>query len=130
MEGSQLVFLVTNYWEYASAETEFTQGKNVTDACVAAGVSRIIFSSLLHVREATNGRLSHVPHFDSKANVEKYIRQSGLNSTPISNVSALRPSLPSAPGSCASSSEGTAGLEGALRARPLTFFLFIVRALN
>ena len=44
-------------------------------------MSRIIFSSLLHVSEATNGRLSHVPHFDSKANVEKYIRQSGLSCT-------------------------------------------------
>lgn len=38
----------------------------------------LIFSSLHHVTEATKGRLTHVPHFDSKANVEKYIRASGV----------------------------------------------------
>ena len=27
------------------------------------------------------GRLSHVPHFDSKADVEEYIRQSGVPAT-------------------------------------------------
>lgn len=31
--------------------------------------------------ESTKGRLTHVPHFDSKANIEKYIRASGLQCT-------------------------------------------------
>jgi uncharacterized protein YbjT (DUF2867 family) len=78
LSGSHTVFLVTNYWETANGDVEFSQGKNVTDAANKAGVSYIIFSSLHHVTEETKGRLSHVPHFDSKANIERYIRASGL----------------------------------------------------
>lgn len=53
----------------------------MTDVAKSVGVSYIIFSSLHHVTESTKGRLSHVPHFDSKANIEKYIRASGLKCT-------------------------------------------------
>ncbi|CAI7572424.1 unnamed protein product [Penicillium bialowiezense] len=81
LKGSHTVFLVTNYWETMNADIEYSQGKNVTDVCKALGVSHLIFSSLHHVTEETKGRLTHVPHFDSKANVEKYIRASGIGST-------------------------------------------------
>ena len=81
LQGSHTVFLLTDYWANGSAAIEFAQGKNATDAAKAVGVSHIIFSSLHHVTEATKGRLAHVPHFGSKANIEKYIRQSGLNAT-------------------------------------------------
>lgn len=70
---------MTNYWEKMNGGIEFSQGKNVTDVSKAVGVSHLIFSSLYHVTEETKGRLTHVPHFDSKANVEKYIRASGVN---------------------------------------------------
>ncbi|KAJ5933986.1 hypothetical protein N7454_006315 [Penicillium verhagenii] len=77
--GSHAVFLVTNYWETMNADTEYTQGKkNVADVSKAVGVSHLIFSSLHHVKNETKGRLTRVPHFDSKANVEKYIRNSGV----------------------------------------------------
>jgi uncharacterized protein YbjT (DUF2867 family) len=59
-------------------DVEYSQGKNVADVSKAVGVSHLIFSSLHHVKEQTNGRLINVPHFDSKANVEKYIRASGV----------------------------------------------------
>lgn len=96
LEGSHTVFLVTNYWETPNGETEFSQGedetefslekdepefsqgKNVTIVAKNVDVSYIIFSSLHHVTEATKGRLSNVPHFDNKANIEKYIHASGL----------------------------------------------------
>ncbi|RMJ25014.1 3-beta hydroxysteroid dehydrogenase/isomerase family [Aspergillus sp. HF37] len=81
LQGTHTVFLVTNYWEYHSGETEFAQGKYVTDVASAVGVSHLIFSSLVHVTEATDGRLTHLPHFDSKAEIERYIRQSGLDAT-------------------------------------------------
>ncbi|RHZ66421.1 hypothetical protein CDV55_106805 [Aspergillus turcosus] len=81
LRGTHSVFLVTNYWETANGDIEYSQGKNVTDVAKNIGVSHIIFSSLPHVMEATNGRLSHVPHFDSKANIEKYIRGSRLQCT-------------------------------------------------
>ncbi|KAL1841905.1 hypothetical protein VTJ49DRAFT_6427 [Mycothermus thermophilus] len=72
--GSHTVFLVTNFWETRSLEAEVSQGRNVADAARDAGVSQLIFSSLLDVSEHTGGRLAHVPHFDAKAAVERYIR--------------------------------------------------------
>lgn len=77
--GTHTVYLVTNYWEYRNGQTEFQQGKNVTDVAKEVGVSSIIFSSLMHVAEVTKGRLRNVPHFDSKAKIEKYIKESGLH---------------------------------------------------
>lgn len=78
VQGAHTVFLVTNFWESMSADKEVAQGKVVTDASKAAGVQRIIFSSLINVTEASGNRLSHVSHFDSKAGIEKYIRGSGV----------------------------------------------------
>ena len=81
IKGSDTVFLVTNYWESAKYYVEFGQGKNVADAAKEAGVQHLIFSSLLHVGKLTNGRLSHVPHFEAKADIEEYIRKSGVPSS-------------------------------------------------
>lgn len=75
------MFLVTNYWESKSADTELAQGKNVADAAKESGVSHLIFSSLLNVTDASGGRLTHVPHFDAKADIEKYILSTGVPST-------------------------------------------------
>lgn len=78
IKGSHTVFLVTNYWESGKASVELAQGRNVADAAKEAGVSHLIFSSLLNVTQATGGRLKHVPHFDAKADIEKYIKASGV----------------------------------------------------
>lgn len=78
VKGAHTVFLVTNFWEHLSAETELAQGKAVVDASKAAGVQRIVFSSLINVTEASSGRLSHVSHFDGKAKIEQYVRESGI----------------------------------------------------
>lgn len=81
IKGSHTVFLVTNYWETANRNIEFNQGKNIADAAKEANVAHIIFSSLLNVTKATNGRLAHVPHFDGKADVEDCIRSTGVTCT-------------------------------------------------
>ena len=81
VQGAHTVFLVTNFWEMRSAEVEITQGKNVADACKAAGVQHLIWSSLLNVTEISGGTLTHVSHFDSKATVESYIREIGVPAT-------------------------------------------------
>ncbi|KAJ8117686.1 hypothetical protein OPT61_g1172 [Boeremia exigua] len=78
LQGSDTVFLVTNYWESAKYEVEFGQGKNVADAAKELGVQHLIFSSLLHVGKLTNGRLSHVPHFEAKSDIEEYIKKIGV----------------------------------------------------
>ncbi|KAK9327595.1 hypothetical protein V1520DRAFT_348411 [Lipomyces starkeyi] len=81
LKDAHTVFLVTNYWETMSRDIEYNQGKNVTDAAKAAGVSHLIFSSLINVTEASNGALPNVPHFDGKAEIEKYIRASSVPAT-------------------------------------------------
>lgn len=81
LTSTHTIFLVTNYWESASRSVEVTQGKNVTDVAQSLGVKHLIFSSLLHVTNSTDGRLPNVPHFDGKAEIEEYIRASGVPAT-------------------------------------------------
>ncbi|OJZ79543.1 hypothetical protein ASPFODRAFT_213248 [Aspergillus luchuensis CBS 106.47] len=81
VQGAHTVFLVTNFWETASKTTEVAQGKAVVDACKAAHVQHLIFSSLINTTKASRGRLSHIHHFDGKAEVEEYIRQIGVPAT-------------------------------------------------
>ncbi|KIX03250.1 uncharacterized protein Z518_06802 [Rhinocladiella mackenziei CBS 650.93] len=70
--GSYGVFAVTNYWESASKEVEFNQGKNIVDACKEEGVKHLVWSCLPHVEKMTHGELTKVEHFDSKAEVAEY----------------------------------------------------------
>ncbi|KUJ20143.1 NmrA family transcriptional regulator [Mollisia scopiformis] len=74
--GSYAVFAVTNYWDNGScsAAIEIAQGKAVADAAVQAGVALLIWSSLPNITEITNGAVTTIHHFDSKAEVETYIR--------------------------------------------------------
>lgn len=81
VKGAHTVFLVTNFWESMSADTEIAQGKAVADASKAAGVKHIIFSSLINVNDATDGRLPNISHFDGKADIEAYINSIGLPGT-------------------------------------------------
>lgn len=79
--GSHTIFLVTNYWETANSAIEVSQGKNVANAAKQEGVSHLIFSSLLDVTKASNGKLTHVPHFDGKADIEEHIKSTGVPCT-------------------------------------------------
>ncbi|KAH7092624.1 putative NmrA family transcriptional regulator [Paraphoma chrysanthemicola] len=81
LQGSHTVFLVTNYWETANPAIELSQGKNVADVSKEVGVQHLIFSSLLNVTETSGGRLTHVPHFDGKSDIEQYIRDLGVPAT-------------------------------------------------
>ncbi|PON28865.1 hypothetical protein TGAM01_v201973 [Trichoderma gamsii] len=94
--GSHTVFLMTMPDFTGRDNKELDHGKNVADACLQSGVQHLIFSSLLHVRDTTNGRLTNVPHFDRKAEVERYVRSKGIPSTFVlpgyfmSNYTALQ----------------------------------------
>ncbi|QKD61011.2 NmrA-like family-domain-containing protein [Fusarium oxysporum Fo47] len=72
---ASVVFLVTAYSSNScNKKIEIDQGKNVARVSkVARSVN--IFSSLLSVTESTNGQLKHAQEFDSKAEVERFIRQ-------------------------------------------------------
>lgn len=55
-------------------QLEVNQGKALADASKAAGVERLIWSALPNVTKETKGAITIVEHFDSKAEVEQYIR--------------------------------------------------------
>ncbi|OCT47331.1 NmrA-like family domain-containing protein 1 [Cladophialophora carrionii] len=73
--GAYGVFAVTNYWETQDKNAEIKQGKNVVDACKAEGVKHLIWSTLPHAGKLTNGELSKIEHFESKAEVAEYAEQ-------------------------------------------------------
>lgn len=77
-KGAHSVFAVTNYWEKMDDKLELQQGKNVADVAKEEGVQHLIFSTLHNVTELTNGKYKNVYHFDSKADIESYIRQLGI----------------------------------------------------
>ncbi|KAL4899092.1 hypothetical protein BDW74DRAFT_171773 [Aspergillus multicolor] len=82
LEGAHSVFLVTTpTWGTPGSAAELVHGKNVADAAKQTGVQHLIFSSLLNVTKESDGRLTHVPHFDQKAQVEAYIRGTGVPAT-------------------------------------------------
>ncbi|GJC80813.1 nmrA-like family domain-containing protein 1 [Colletotrichum liriopes] len=81
LQNSHTVFLVTNYWETHGTTDEVTQGKNVADVSKDLGVQHLIFSSSLNVTKTSKGCLTHLPHFDGKADIEEYIRDSGIPAT-------------------------------------------------
>ena len=73
VKGSYGVFGITDFWAVMDKQVEITQGKNIFDACKAAGVKHYVFSTLPYAVKITDGVLKHVDHFDSKAIVAEYI---------------------------------------------------------
>ncbi|KAJ7191848.1 NAD(P)-binding protein [Mycena pura] len=84
--GADFTFLVTNFWEHMNVEKEISEGKMLIDAAKAAGVRGIVWSGLPAVKKISGGKYSNVAHFDGKAVVTEYGRQSGV---PFANVQAV-----------------------------------------
>ncbi|KAJ6492617.1 NAD(P)-binding protein [Mycena vulgaris] len=76
--GVNMAFLVTNFWEHIDVEKEVAEGKMMIDAAKAAGVSRVVWSGLTSVTKASAGKYTNVYHFDGKAAIADYGRQSGV----------------------------------------------------
>ncbi len=68
-----LIFYQT-VWDKGIPEVEIAQGKAMADAAVKARVTLLIWSSLPHVSRMTNGKITGAQSFDTKAEVEEYIR--------------------------------------------------------
>ncbi|KKA29165.1 hypothetical protein TD95_004030 [Thielaviopsis punctulata] len=83
MTGAHTVYAVTNYWDPSiqDKEKDVAIGKNMADAAKETGVQHYIWSSLKNVTELSNGSLTNVHHFDSKAIVEQYIRSLNIPAT-------------------------------------------------
>ncbi|KAJ7145771.1 NAD(P)-binding protein [Mycena epipterygia] len=76
--GANMAFLVTNFWEHMDVNKEVAEGKLLIDAAKAGGASRIVWSGLSSVNKISAGKYVHVYHFDGKADIADYGRQSGV----------------------------------------------------
>ncbi|KAJ7663302.1 hypothetical protein DFH06DRAFT_1324776 [Mycena polygramma] len=71
LRGSEAVFA-------ADGPNELVQGINMVDAAKEAGVKFFIFTSLPSLANASGGKCKNALHYEQKAEVEEYLRGSGL----------------------------------------------------
>jgi uncharacterized protein YbjT (DUF2867 family) len=83
VEGAYGVFSVQNFWEHGR-EGEIRQGKNLADAARAAGVQHFVYASV-----GGADRAAGVAHFESKWEIEKYVRGLGMPATILRPVSFM-----------------------------------------
>ncbi len=76
-QGVYGIYSVQDYWA-VGAKREVRQGKNLADAAKKAGVQHFVYSSVGGAE-----RNSGIPHWESKWEVEKYIRSLTLPATVI-----------------------------------------------
>lgn len=72
MAAVERVFCNTDFFSSGSVTVEYDQGVAVLDAARAAGVDRVVWSSLDYAVSLTAGRIP-VPHYDSKGAVAAHI---------------------------------------------------------
>ncbi len=89
-DGAYGAFCVTNFWEHFSAEKEKAQAKNLAEAAQAAGVQHVIWSTFEDTRDRLpldDDRMPvlqehyNVPHFDAKAEANRYFEERGVPTT-------------------------------------------------
>lgn len=76
-DGAHVVYAMTDFWQTMSAETETEQGKRVVD--VAASLPQLehfIWASLPDGKALSKGQFSNIFHWQSKADVAKYMQES------------------------------------------------------
>ena len=76
MDVDAVFVLTTPFAPGVGIEGEMRQGRTVIDALKGANVAHVIYSSV-----SDADRMTGVPHFDSKADGERYLRESGLSAT-------------------------------------------------
>ncbi|MDX2644276.1 NmrA/HSCARG family protein [Streptomyces sp. PA03-1a] len=89
-DGAHGAYVVTNYWEGMSAETELAQAGNAARAAKDAGLRHVVWSTLEDTRahfpvaEARVPLLDGaytVPHFDAKAEADRFFIDLGVPTT-------------------------------------------------
>jgi len=80
LDGAYGVFSVQNTWTHG-VDGELVQGKTLADAAQAAGIQHFVYTSVGGAE-----RNSGLPHFESKWQLEQYIRALGLNATVLRPV--------------------------------------------
>jgi uncharacterized protein YbjT (DUF2867 family) len=77
--GVDVVYFMTDNKGPQGAAGEVIQGKAILEAVREAGVRRVVFSSVQSADRTAS--VGGVPHFESKAEIEKLIKESGLQWT-------------------------------------------------
>ena len=83
MHGAYGVFAVTDFWEHGY-DKEVDHGKKLINAAKNAGVKHFVFTSVAASNDNTG-----IPHFDSKAEIEEYLRESGIAYSIVRPVSFM-----------------------------------------
>ena len=83
MDGVYGVFAVTSHRPYG-ADREVQHGRQLIAAAKAAGVEHFVFTSVASADAGTG-----IPHFESKAEIEVYLRDSGINFSIVRPVSFM-----------------------------------------
>lgn len=82
-QGVYGIYSVQDFWS-VGAKREIQQGKNLADAAKKAGVRHFVYSSVGGAERNTG-----IPHWESKWEIEKHIRQLGLPATILRPVSFM-----------------------------------------
>lgn len=102
VKGVRGAFLMsTSYQQGPGAEAE--QGRAMVHACLDEGVPHVVYSSVCCADRGTG-----IPHFESKHDIEEYLRESGLKRTILRPVSFMENFV--SPRMRASLEEGTMSL--------------------
>lgn len=88
LEGADIMFLTTHYWEEKNKEKEVIKGLNAIDAAIQCGVKHIIFNGSENVKKIIGKECNHL---DSKSAIEEYIREVD---NPSVDVTGINNSLP------------------------------------
>lgn len=73
LQGAYGVFSLQTFLKEGGLSAEIRDGKTVADAASSAGVQHFVYSSVGSAERNTG-----IPHFDSKFQVEEYVRSLGL----------------------------------------------------
>jgi len=86
-QGVEVVYFMTDRTGPQGAAGEVIQARVILEAVHEAGVKRVIFSSVQSADRTAS--VGGVPHFESKAEIEKLLKESGLQWTIIRPVAFM-----------------------------------------
>lgn len=76
LAGIDGLFVMTTFTGASGTEGEVARGRAIGDAAVAAGVNRVVYSSVGGAERHTG-----IPHFESKRRIEEHLEGLGLRTT-------------------------------------------------
>jgi uncharacterized protein YbjT (DUF2867 family) len=87
LQGADIIYFMTDNKGPEGPAGEVTQGKAILEAVREVGVKRVVFSSVQSADRTAS--VGGVPHFESKAEIEKLIKESELHWTILRPVAFM-----------------------------------------